>query len=360
MAHSAYTTSGRAAIFQALIQLNLPAGSEVLLPTYHCPTMVAPVLLAGHRPSYFGICANGLPNLQGITPEQIQAARAMLVPHYFGLPQSLAHVRHWCDQHHIALIEDCAHSLFGVAGERNVGSWGDFATASLSKFLPVPEAGLLASASRPLQPMAMTTQGAVAQVKGVIDILELAAHHQRLAGLNSLGSAMLRIKKLLRPVGPKQTTSAHGKSDCQDFMAACDMGRIKARPLRVSTWLSQILPRQQIITRRRENFELYANLLGELKGAQPLMTHIGALANSCAAPYVYPLWVDDAERVYHGLRLGGYPVFRWDRIWPGTPTLTGDVGPLWSHHVLQLLCHQDLCAEDISKTAAEVQRLLAL
>ncbi|MBK8750840.1 MAG: hypothetical protein IPL99_03960 [Candidatus Competibacteraceae bacterium] len=50
----ALTTSGRAAIFQALSLLNLPAGSKVLVPTYHCPTMVAPVLLAGLQPIFCG------------------------------------------------------------------------------------------------------------------------------------------------------------------------------------------------------------------------------------------------------------------------------------------------------------------
>lgn len=41
-----FTTSGRAAIYQALLQLQLPPASTVLVPSYHCPTMVAPVLLA--------------------------------------------------------------------------------------------------------------------------------------------------------------------------------------------------------------------------------------------------------------------------------------------------------------------------
>ena len=45
--YKAYTTSGRAALLAALRQLALPTGSGVLVPTYHCPTMVAPVLQAG-------------------------------------------------------------------------------------------------------------------------------------------------------------------------------------------------------------------------------------------------------------------------------------------------------------------------
>jgi hypothetical protein len=75
-------------------------------------------------------------------------------------------------------------------------------------------------------------------------------------------------------------------------------------------------------------------------------------------PYVFPLWVDDADRVYQALRGLGAPVFRWDRIWPGTPHLPGDVGPLWSRHVLQLLCHQDLDARDVARVVSAVRNLL--
>ena len=64
--------------------------------------------------------------------------------------------------------------------------------------------------------------------------------------------------------------------------------------------------------------------------------------------------VDDADRIYHALKAQALPVFRWDRIWPGTPRLKGDVGPLWSQHVLQLLCHQDLSVADIERTALAI------
>ena len=55
--HIAFTTSGRSAIYQTLLQLQLPPNSAVLVPTYHCPTMVAPVLLADLQPIYFGVRA---------------------------------------------------------------------------------------------------------------------------------------------------------------------------------------------------------------------------------------------------------------------------------------------------------------
>ncbi len=354
--HTAHTTSGRAAIYQALLQLQLPPGSTVLVPTYHCPTMVAPVLLAHLNVEYFGIQPDGLPNLSTIDATIAAKARAILVPHYFGLANSLAEVRQWCDERHIALIEDCAHCYFGDAGERRVGDWGDYATASVSKFLPVPEGGLLASAHHPIQDLALSGQGFKAQVKGCIDVLELATRYRRFQGLNSIMAALFKLKHL-RASSRKvdgESASAAPATDASDMMRNCDMARIAKAPLGATHVIRTLLPRGRIIAQRQRNFAAYASYFANVKGARPLYSS----HSNWAAPYVLPLWVDDAERVYRKIRAMDLPVFRWDRIWPGTPLLEGDVGPLWSQHVLQLLCHQDLSEADVRRTALAILKML--
>ena len=82
------------------------------------------------------------------------------------------------------------------------------------------------------------------------------------------------------------------------------------------------------------------------------------LRERSAAPYVFPLWVDEPDRVYHALRAQGAAVLRWDRLWEGTPELDGDSGLKWGRHVLQLLCHQDLGIADIEQTVAAIISLL--
>ena len=64
--HRVSTSSGRAAIYHALRLLGLPNGSGVLAPTYHCPTMIAPIIGAGLRPIFYALDANGMPNLAAI------------------------------------------------------------------------------------------------------------------------------------------------------------------------------------------------------------------------------------------------------------------------------------------------------
>jgi len=347
------TTSGRAAIYLALLQLRLDTGSLVLVPTYHCPTMVAPVILAGLRVAYFGIGAQGLPQLDTIDEATAARAKAMLVSHYFGQARSLAEVRQWCDARRIALIEDCAHCYFGSAGQRPVGTWGDFATASLSKFFPVPEGGVLASAGRRIVAPSLTPQGLRVELKSWANVLESAVTYGRLAGV---GWALTRIFAIKNQINRSGAASPQDESTATlDMMLACDMGRITRTPASTAVVLKRLLPHGRIITRRRANYGVYSRHFREVDGAYPLYPDAAA----DAVPYVFPLWVDDAERVYQNLRSQGLPVFRWDRIWPDTPILAHDVGPSWSQHVLQLLCHQDLSEADVTRTAVATLALLS-
>ena len=362
--HQQLTTSGRAAIFQALKALQLAPGSAVLVPTYHCPTMVAPVIHAGLLPLFFGLDDRALPRLDAIPEASAARAGAMIVAHYFGQPRSLSAVRAWCNARSIALIEDCSHCFFGQAGERAVGGWGDFATASLTKFFPVPEAGLLVSTGRPLLEFKLTRQGLRSQIKGWVDVFEQAHQARRLNGLHSAMGALFGLKSR-HAIRSAPTAAGPGTAGSGDDAAAqnvaqalaeCDMGRVGAAPLAVASQLFAALPRQRIVTRRQRHYRTLREALSGAPGARMLFDE-----PATGAPYALPLWVDNAERaerVYQGLRAQSLPVFRWDRVWPATPELQGDSSAPWRHHVLQLLCHQDLHDDEINRTANILLALL--
>lgn len=353
--HRLVTTSGRAAIYQALRQLDLPAGSRVLVPTYHCPTMIAPVVLAGCEPVFYALGEDGLPDLGALQARPAAPARAMLVSHLFGLPRSLQAVRSFCDEHGLALIEDCAHSFFGWAGDRPVGHWGDYATASLTKFLPVPEGGLLVSARHRLKPVSLAPQGPVGELKGWLDVLELAHAAGRLQGLRTVLGWALALKRRRRPpADPTRGTPSATGAPPSDPMQGCDMSRVGSAPVSATSLLRSVLPRERIVQRRRQLHDQLVNGLSGLAGARPLFP------GNCphgSAPYAMALWVDDADRLYHALRQQGVAVFRWDQVWHGTPVLAHDPARAWQRQVLQLLCHQSLRPEDIERTVRAVRAL---
>lgn len=350
------TTSGRAAILLALECVGVGPDDVVLLPTYHCPTMVAPVLTLGARAVFYPIDEAGAPRLDWLQAHAPRQAKAMLATHYFGLPQPMQANRAWCDAHGIALIEDCAHAMFGRSGPRAVGGWGDVAIASLTKFFPAPEGGILALNRPDLQLPALTPVPMIQQVKAAADILHMGASHDRLTGLNGLIRGVFALRGLTRRTRGVQGvpgSEAHSPDAVDANMSLIDLPLSHRALTRASAWVSTEVPRQRIVQARRRHYERLLQALQGSEGFRPLMPQLPA----DSAPYVFPLWVRTPDPGYLEMRHLGVPVSRWDRLWPGVPALQGDAGVPWSHHVLQLACHQDLSDQELDAIVAQVRRL---
>ncbi len=349
-----FTTSGRAAIGLALKTLGVGPGDPVLLPTYHCTTMVAPAVAAGARPVYYPITGSGGADLAALEGLDTTGVRAMLAVHFFGFPQPLKDVRSFCDRRGIAIIEDCAHALFGETDGRTVGSWGDLAIGSFTKFFPVPEGGCLVSARRPLNGVGLKPRKALAEVRSLANMVEMGVDHDRLWGLNTVLSLAFGLRKGLLPrrreapngIDPPCTSES-------ELLAQFDRRLADHRPTRVCRWLVGRASRGRIVIRRRENYAHLAERLKNISGARPLLPELPP----AAVPYVFPLWVENPDRRYAALKAERFPVFRWDWLWPGTPALPGDHGLLWSKHVFQLPCHQDLSREDVDVLVDRLRRI---
>jgi hypothetical protein len=118
----------------------------------------------------------------------------------------------------------------------------------------------------------------------------------------------------------------------------------------MANWVRQA----RIVENRRRNYGVLAKRLSETGGAHALHPDLP----EGAAPYVFPLQVDNPAASYQRLRSAGIPIFRWDQIWPGTPVLDGDHGLEWSRRVYQLGCHQDLSLRDIETMAATARAII--
>lgn len=352
-----FTTSGRAAIGLALEELGIGAGDEVLVPTYHCPTMVSPIVATGAKPVFFPIDASGLPSIDAIEELDLGRVKAMIAAHYFGIPRPLGAARSLCDRHHIALIEDCAHALFGSVDGVAVGTTGDFAVASLTKFLPVPEGGCLASQTRPLRNRRLRSRGGLANLRRLLDTFEGGARFGRFEPISFALRGLFAVKDVLRGrrVAPRQAPMAIASDANRDTaMPAYDTDLAHRTPAWIARLIQRRADRGRIALRRRANYELLAVLFGNVAGARVLEPQVPAQA----VPYVFPLWVEEPERSYQALRRAGVPIFRWDILWPGVPAFAGDHGVRWAHHVFQIACHQELSESDVRQIAATVEALV--
>lgn len=350
--HLVLTTSGRAAILLALEQLRIGRGDQVLLPTYHCPTMVSPAQHLGAEPLFFPITATGEPDLDWLAGQDLSRVRAMVVAHYFGMPKPMRAIRAFCDKQGIALIEDCAHSLFGIADGQPVGSWGDYAIASLTKFLPVPDGGCLASYRRELSGLRLGGRGVRSELRGLSNTIESGAFYGGMRGLNRILRALFWLKGRFRSRPATPAATSNGMEDGSAYRAArIDSKLAHRRPLMISRWFAGQAKRERIVLNRRANYLALVELFQNTPGCRPLMADLPEYA----APYVFPLWVDDPETKYQQLRQAKVPLYRWDWLWPDTPAYAGDPGMAWSRHVFQLPCHQDLTPKQLAWLATTIK-----
>src|SRR6185295_18524163 len=107
-------------------------------------------------------------------------------------------LRSFCDGRRIALIEDCAHAFFGASDGRPVGHWGNVAIASLTKFFPVPEGGMLVSSTVTLDKLSLAPRGWIDELRAAADAVEIGVQYDGFTGLNSLLRTVFNVKNRLR------------------------------------------------------------------------------------------------------------------------------------------------------------------
>ncbi|MFN9005714.1 MAG: DegT/DnrJ/EryC1/StrS family aminotransferase [Betaproteobacteria bacterium] len=345
-----FTTSGRAALFHALRGLGVGPGDRVLVPTYHCPTMVSPVVALGAQPLFYPLAEPGIVDTCELGQRNLNGVKALIAAHFFGLPRPMQALRNWCDWQGIALVEDCAHAMFGVIEGRAVGGWGDYAITSLPKFLPVPEGGcLVAATGRPL-PNDLGSPGLVRQLRGGFDLIDLASRHGHPAVLGP----MWRTLRHRRPATPAAGATPPDADGAPEAVApGLDLAEAKRQPVAAASLLAHHLRGDRGAARRRENGARLADRLAGHDGLLPVVTDwpVGS------APYVFAVWATLPDPGYRQLRRLGVPVFRWNWRWPGTPADPGDWGTQAAHHVLQVACHQSLTGADVDAIAAALRRV---
>jgi aminotransferase len=114
--------SGSNALYMAVELLELPPGSEVIVPTLTWVACAQAVLLAGHRPVFCDVDARSQ-NATAATVEARVTPRtgAVMVVHYAGKPVEMGPLLDLG----LPVIEDAAHAVDSRIGERACGSLAD-------------------------------------------------------------------------------------------------------------------------------------------------------------------------------------------------------------------------------------------
>ena len=353
LAHVKLVTSARFAIAIALRELGVGAGDEVLVPAFHCLSMIEPIVWSGANPRLYPLDDNLEIGLKDIAQTDMSRVKAMLVTHYFGFPQPMRAISAFCAERGIGLIEDCAHAMFGKADGKPIGSWGDFAAVSMMKFLPIYDGGGLVSDRRPLDGIELRTPSLRVQAKAVVNSLERSLHYHRFPGLYRPMRVVLGTKDYLWSAYKRLRNGNTPKSWQLNDPAASDgssgfdpawLDRSISLP---SATLVSRLPRDRIILRRRANYQRLVEGLRGSRGARAMYPELPLEV----VPYVMPLFVDRPQPIFDAAKRAGIPIFRWEEFWGG------DV-PRYAAGLFQIPCHQELTMAEIDWVIATLRNIL--
>ncbi len=349
-----YVTSGRIAIALALRQMGVGPGTKVLVPAYHCASMVEPVIWAGATPVFYHINADTSVNLADLARRIDSGCRVVMATNYFGFPQNLSAIRALCDANGLQLLEDCAHSFLGQHQGKPLGSWGDYAIASSMKFYPIYEGGCLVSARHSLASIQLRSAGLGFESKSAVNALEDGFAYQRLGLLRGLLWLPMQLKSLLwhqikRRRGADAPPLSPGSSDGGFGL---DPEWLDKRSSLFSRLMLKLVSRRRMGALRRRNYLRLQQALQGLPGCRPLFERLP----DAVYPWVFPLLTDDPQRLFRTLKMAGVPIIRFgEYLWPGVDCAHSHE---LSRRVLQFPCHQELRASEIEWIIAHIKQAL--
>jgi perosamine synthetase len=350
-------TSGRIAIALALRQMAIGAGDSVLVPSFHCSSMIEPVTWSGATPVFYRINADTSINLDDIAAKLDASTKVLMVTNYFGFPQDLSTIREFCDRHGLMMLEDCAHCFLGEHKGKPVGSYGDYAIASSMKFFPIYEGGILASARHSLASVALHSAGAGFEAKAALNALEDSFTYRRLGVVKLLLWLPLATKDFLWGTIKKRKATA-----VQSMVPGSSEGGFSFDPAWLdkrssifSRWMLKLVSRPRMGALRRKNYLKIAAALADLPHCRPLF----AALPEGVYPWVFPLLTDNPQPVFTSLKLQGVPIIRFgEYLWPGVDASVCADSVDLSKRVMSFSCHQEMNEQELDWMIAKIKEAL--
>jgi perosamine synthetase len=334
-------TSGRIAIALALRQMNVKAGDSVLVPSFHCASMIEPVTWSGATAVFYRINDDTSINLDDIASKLDGTSKVLMVTNYFGFPQDLSGIRAFCDRHNLLMLEDCAHCFLGEHKGQPVGSYGDYAIASSMKFFPIYEGGLLVSARHSLDAVTLRSAGKGFEAKAALNALEDSFSFGRLGVVRALLWLPLATKDFLwrsiKKVKPSGAPSMVPGSSEGGF--SFDPAWLDKRSSMFSRAMLKLVSRPRMGALRRKNYLKIAAALEGVPGCRPLF----ATLPEGVYPWVFPLLTDNPQPAFNTLKSRGVPIIRFgEYLWPGVDATVCANSVDLSKRVMSFSCHQEL------------------
>lgn len=336
-------SSGRVAILHALQCIGVTAQDTVLVPAYHCMSMIEPVLWIGAKVRFYPVDHNLCPLIDFTAHQALTDVKAVIIPHFFGFMQNISALCAHFNQRGIAVIEDCAHAFFGERDGKKAGESGDYSITSSVKFFPGTEGGMLYSAKRPITGIALTKRSLYQQLKAAKNILEQGRFRNTLVTLSQFTAT-----------NEQQVGHAVEVEYCQinkSNLHYLDPQKINLPLSCADSILVNKTDHHWLMQQRRAN---YQQLVGLLRGI-PHATVIFPDLPAGTVPYVLPLLLHKPQVHFSRLKMAGIPLWRWEEL------IVNDcpVSNAYRLQLVQLPIHQSLTPDELGWIAKQLWLILS-
>ncbi len=143
--HAKAHCNGTSALASMFFALDLPPGSEIMVPSYTFFATIVPMRLFGLVPVFVDINPRTLNfDLDDAKRRLTPNTKAVLPVHWIGLPCDMDAICDWAEEKGLIVLEDAAHAHGATLQDKYMGAWSDMAIFSyqMSKPLPAIEGGM--------------------------------------------------------------------------------------------------------------------------------------------------------------------------------------------------------------------------
>ena len=314
--------SGRQALFSLLSSIphERTGDASVLLPDYHCESIVDACEKAGLTPVYYQVLENLQADMDSVTEVMSSNCIALIAVHYFGFRSALNELSKVCRELEVVLIEDAAHmdllSGFDLA-ESGVSS--HYVVSCPRKFYPVYDGALLHDPGDVQSPSYAR--------RPITDELRSLAH---------LGNTFFSRPRTILTRRPEEfETGASFTEPRFDISRPC-------RATTVSRIACGFFDHVRAAEARRRNYRHIAHALENCGRSKVLFPELA----DDVVPYAFPLVLRFPEEDHYRIRRAGVDIMRWEGQRAGTRK--GRWSALYEHALIQIPCHQGLAIGDVT------------
>ena len=345
---SRFYARSRYALTDAYRLTGVGANTALLAPAYHCRTMLDPAIALGAEIGLYPLLPDLAPDLDGLM--SCLAARrtrvaALLVTHYFGFPQPLEALLAFCNEHDIALIEDCSHCLIVQPEASKLGRQGVYSVWSPYKFFPSEDGGVLwANRNAALPAEKARAPSVVQELKGWARVLQHIAARGPALDAKTLEADIDNLPA--RSTGVCRDNRQTSNAPSEQYDTASE----GAEGLSGSRWIMRHTNIKRMTELRRKNYLQWTQSVSGLPHCHALSP---ALPDGCV-PYMFPLFVEHPEVHFIALKYLGFTEWRWDNM----AVSSCAVAKRYRLKLLQLPCHQELTSNQMTWMTSAITKVL--